>query len=99
MHSSLTTQWYVRWYLAGLQSLPDVHKKLRLPQDLRLHMVELHCAVDMQYYCHIKKYYNLKLFRSEQNTEGLMLKLKLQYFGHVMQRTDSFEKDSDAGKD
>ena len=30
--------------------------------------------------------------------EGLMLKLKLQYFGHLMGRTDSFE-DSDAGKD
>ena len=25
-------------------------------------------------------------------TEGLMLKLKLQYFGHLMRRTDSFEK-------
>ena len=25
-------------------------------------------------------------------TEGLMLKLKLQYFGHLMQRTDSLEK-------
>ena len=31
--------------------------------------------------------------------EGLMLKLKLQYFGHLMRRADSFEKDSDAGKD
>ena len=31
--------------------------------------------------------------------EGMMLKLKLQYFGHLMRRTDSFEKDSDAGKD
>ena len=30
--------------------------------------------------------------------EGLMLKLKLQYFGHLMQRTDSL-KDSDAGED
>ena len=30
--------------------------------------------------------------------EGLMLKLKLQYFGHLMQRTGSFE-DPDAGKD
>ena len=28
-----------------------------------------------------------------------MLKLKLQYFGHLMQRTDSLEKDLDAGKD
>ena len=28
----------------------------------------------------------------EYSLEGLMLKLKLQYFGHFMQRTDSFEK-------
>ena len=31
--------------------------------------------------------------------EGLMLKLKLQYFDHLMRRTDSLEKDPDAGKD
>ena len=30
--------------------------------------------------------------------EGLMLKLKLQYFGHFMQRTDSFEKTLMQGK-
>ena len=30
--------------------------------------------------------------------EGLMLKLKLQYFGHLMQRTDSFEKTTMLGK-
>ena len=35
----------------------------------------------------------------EYSLEGLMLKLKLQYFGHLMQRADSFEKDPDAGKD
>ena len=28
-----------------------------------------------------------------------MLKLKLQYFGHLMRRVDSFGKDSDAGRD
>ena len=28
-----------------------------------------------------------------------MLKLKLQYFGHLMQRADSLEKNPDAGKD
>ena len=28
----------------------------------------------------------------EHSLEGLMLKLKLQYFGHLMQRADSFEK-------
>ena len=31
--------------------------------------------------------------------EGLMLKLKLQYFGYLMRRADSFEKNPDAGKD
>ena len=30
--------------------------------------------------------------------EGLMLKLKLQYFGHLMQRTDSFKKTPMLGK-
>ena len=34
----------------------------------------------------------------EQSLEGLMLKLKLQYFGHLMQRTDSFEKTLMLGK-
>ena len=31
-------------------------------------------------------------------SEGMMLKLKLQYFGHLMQRVDSLEK-TDAGRD
>ena len=31
--------------------------------------------------------------------EGMMLKLKLQYFGHLMWRVNSLEKDSDAGRD
>ena len=34
----------------------------------------------------------LKEISSECSLEGLMLKLKLQYFGHLMQKTDSFEK-------
>ena len=34
----------------------------------------------------------------EGSLEGLMLKLKLQYFGHLMQRADTFGKDPDAGK-
>ena len=31
--------------------------------------------------------------------EGMMLKLKLQYFGHLMRRVDSLEKNSDVGRD
>ena len=34
----------------------------------------------------------LKKISPEYSLEGLMLKLKLQYFGHLMRRTDSFEK-------
>ena len=40
----------------------------------------------------------LKEMSPECSLEGLMLKLKLQYFGHVMQRTDSFEKTLMLGK-
>ena len=41
----------------------------------------------------------LKEISPEYSLEGLMLKLKPQSFGHLMQRVDSLEKDSDAGKD
>ena len=34
----------------------------------------------------------LKEISPEYSLEGMMLKLKLQYFGHLMQRTDSLEK-------
>ena len=40
----------------------------------------------------------LKKISPEYSLEGLMLKLKLQYFGHLMQRTDSFEKPLMLGK-
>ena len=40
----------------------------------------------------------LKEVSPDYSLEGLMLKLKLQYFGHLMQRTDSFEKTLMLGK-
>ena len=40
----------------------------------------------------------LKETSSGCSLEGLMLKLKLQYFGHLMQRADSFEKTLRLGK-
>ena len=40
----------------------------------------------------------LKEISPEYSLEGLMLKLKLQYFGHLRQRTDSFEKTLMLGK-
>ena len=40
----------------------------------------------------------LKEISPEYSLEGLMLKLKLQYFGHLMQKADSFEKTLMLGK-
>ena len=40
----------------------------------------------------------LKEINPEYSLEGLMLKLKLQYFGHLMQRADSLEKTLTLGK-
>ena len=41
----------------------------------------------------------LKEISLDYSLEGLMLKLKLQYFGHLMLRTDSLEKTLKLGKD
>ena len=40
----------------------------------------------------------LKEINPESSLEGLMLQLKLQYFGHLMRRTESFEKTLMVGK-
>ena len=41
----------------------------------------------------------LKEINPRYSLKGLMLQLKLQYFGHLMRRADSLEKDPEAGKD
>ena len=41
----------------------------------------------------------LKEIKSEDSLEGLMLKLKLQYFGHLMRRADSLEMTVNLGED
>ena len=46
----------------------------------------------------ISKQYILKEISPEYSLEGLMLKLKLQYFGNLMRRTDSLEKTLMLGK-
>ena len=40
----------------------------------------------------------LKVISPESSLEGVMLKLKLQYFGHLMERADSLEKSLMLGK-
>ena len=46
----------------------------------------------------ISNQFILKEISTECSLKGLMLKLKLQYFGHLMQRNDSFEKTLILGK-
>ena len=48
--------------------------------------------------CGVEEQSILKEFSAEYSLEGLMLKLKLQYFGHLMRRADSFEKTLMLGK-
>ena len=48
--------------------------------------------------CKEIKLVNLKEINPEYSLEGLMLKLKLQYFGHLMRRADSLEKTLMLGK-
>ena len=48
--------------------------------------------------CKEIKLVNLKEINREYSLEGLMLKLKLQYFGHLMWRADSLEKTLMLGK-
>ena len=54
--------------------------------------------VDLKSSHHNKNVNYVKLFSLEYSMEGLMLKLKLQSFGHLMQRTDSLEKTLMQGK-
>ena len=53
--------------------------------------------VESPFHCKIKPV-TLKDISPEYSLKGLMLKLTLQYFGHLMQRADSFEKTLMLGK-
>ena len=55
----------------------------------------LNCGVEKTFEIQLV---NLKELSPEYSLERLMLKLKLQYFGHLMQRTDSLEKTLMLGK-
>ena len=62
---------------------------------------ELHCwrrLLRVLWTARISSQSIVKEISPEYSLEGLILKLKLQYFGHLMQRTDSFEKTLMLGK-
>ena len=73
-----------------LQSLLFLKRSLVFP-ILLFSSISLHWSLR-------KIFLSLLEYCAEYSLEGLMLKLKLQYFGHLMQRTDSLEKTLMLGK-
>ena len=74
---------------------------IRKAEHQRMDAFELWCWRRLLRVCWTAKRSNqsiLKEISPEYSLEGLMLKLKLQYFGHLMQRTDSLEKTLMLGK-
>ena len=55
-------------------------------------------TIDSPLNCKEINQYILKKISPEYSLEGLMLKLKLQYFGHLMRKTESLEKTLMLGK-
>ena len=66
----------------------------------RIHAFELWCWIHLRvpWSARTSNQSILKEISPEYSFKGLMLKLKLQYFGHLMQRTDSLEKTLMLGK-
>ena len=79
----------------------DVRVGLKKAEHRRIDTFELRCWRRLLRVPWTEKRSNqsiLKEIRPGCSLEGLMLKLKLQYFGHLMQRTGSFEKTLMLGK-
>ena len=74
------------------------YKESWAPKNWCFQIVVLEKALESPLDCKKFNQSILKEISPVHSLEGLMLKLKLQYFGHMMWRTDSLE-DSDAGKD
>ena len=73
-------------------------KKAELPRIDTFEIVVLEKTLESPWIARRSSQSILKEISPEYLLEGLMLKLKLQYFGHLMQRTDSLEKTLILGK-
>ena len=68
------------------------HKESWAPKNWCLWTMVLEKTLESPLDCKEIRPVNPKRNQSEYSLEGLMLKLKLQYFGHLLRRTDSLEK-------
>ena len=75
------------------------HKEGWLPKNWQFQTVVLEKTLESPLDNRRSNQSILKETNPEYSLEGLMLKLKLQYFGHLTQTADLLEKDPDAGKD
>ena len=79
----------------------DVSWTIKKAEHRRIDAFELWCwrrLLRVPWTARISNQLILKEISPESPLEGLMLKLKLQYFGHLIQRTDSLEKTLMLGK-
>ena len=74
------------------------HKEGRAPKNRCFLIVVLEKTLESPFDYKEIQPFHLKRNQSEYSLEGLMLKLKLQYFGHLMWRTNSLEKTLMLGK-
>jgi len=84
-----------------LAHTPDTLTKIKKAECQRIDAFELWCwrrLLRVPWTARRSNQSNLKEISPGCSLEGLMLKLKLQYFGHLMQRADSLEKTLMLGK-
>jgi len=74
------------------------YKESWVPKDCWFWSVVLEKTLRVPWTARRSNQCSLKEIRPEYSLEGLMLKLKIQYFGHLMQRYDSFENTLMLGK-
>ena len=87
--------WYVRLYIHTIKKVCLYINTIRKSERWRTDAFELWCwrrLLRVPWTVRKSNQPILKEISPECSLERLMLKLKLQYFGHLMRRTDSFEK-------
>ena len=80
----------------------DVSRTIKKAEHRRMNAFELWCwrrLLRVHWTARTSNQSILKKISPDYSLEVLMLKLKLQYFGHLMRRVDSFEKTLMLGKD
>ena len=103
MHMSINTgiAWQTKWWNT-MQKLREINSICLYQQGLDLETQSGEKNQATKYYSMmylwVLKQSILKEISPEYSLGGLMLKLKLQYFGHLMRRTDSLEKTPMLGK-